>query len=212
VTTEPPDYAAARRVYSRLKAFVDGNAAVREEVIDAIRALVTEYSTSIPENRFIVGGAVEHIIGAAMRAGGIPAHNRGHLDTGADIRVDGVALSVKACLTRKPGSIGLINTRGSSAKPAWSEPTLLVLSGVGIAYLDPLILPNATRNSSDQVQLDHRAYLPFLAKHPQYLLAMAIPPNPKSNATRVASYAVAEEILSRLNFKILKLYRTSNHP
>lgn len=212
MTAAAPDYEAARRIFVRFREGLHGNEKLRSEVTDALRALLTEYSTSVFENRFIAGGAVEHILGAAMRSIGIAARNRGHVEIGSDIRVGTVGLSVKGCFTKRPGDIGLINTRGSGGSPRWVDPTLLVVAGVGIGYVDPVELPDATKASSDQLKLDRRRYTAFLADNPRYVAEVEIPPNPKSKATRVASYTVVEELLSRLNFDILKRFRTSQQP
>ena len=203
------DLERAREIFLKFRRRLDEDSPLCGEVVEAIRALVTEYSTSIRENRFTVGGAIEHIIGAAMRAAGLPARNRGHLERGSDIRVDGVGLSIKGLFSRGLGAVGLINTRGANAAVVWADATILVLAGVGIGYVDPVLLPDSTVLTSDQLQLPKKAYLGFLRTHPEYLIALPIPGNPKSEATRVASYAVAEEILARLHFKALKKFRTS---
>lgn len=212
MTAATPDYEAARRVFARFREGLGQTEELRGEITDAMRALLTEYSTSVYENRFIAGGAVEHILGAAMRAVGIPARNRGHVETGSDIRVGTVGLSVKGCFTPKPVDIGLINTRGSGGSVQWTDPTLLVVSGIGVGYVDPVELPDATRATSDQLKLDRRKYTAFLTANPHYVAEVEIPPNPKSKATRVASYTVVEELLSRLNFNILKRFRASQQP
>jgi len=203
------DLERAREIFLKFRRQLDEDSPLCGEVVEAIRALVTEYSTSIAENRFTVGGAVEHIIGTAMRAASLPARNRGHLERGSDIRVDGVGFSIKGVFAHGLGAVGLINTRGANTSVVWRDATILVLAGVGIGYVDPVLLPGVTVRQSDQLQLPKKEYLGFLKTHPEYLIALPIPENPKSAATRVASYAVAEEILARLHFKKLKMYRTS---
>lgn len=203
------DFQSAREAFLKFRRRLDSDPPLCGEVVEAIRALVTEYSTSIRENRFTVGGAIEHIIGAAMRAAGLPARNRGHLECGSDIRVDGVGFSIKGVFSHRLGAVGLINTRGVNTSVVWKDATILVLAGVGIGYVDPVLVPDSTVLRSDQLQLPKKAYLGFLREHPEYLIALPIPANPKSEATRVASYAVAEEILARLHFKALKKFRTS---
>lgn len=211
MTVIAADFPAARAVFAHFKEHAEANSELRAEIVEAIRALLSEYSPTVAENRFVVGGAVEHIIGAAMRSASLLARNRGHLETGSDIRVGSVGLSVKSCFQPKLSNIGLINTQGPASASAWRDATLLVLAGKGIAYVDPQLLPGAAAARQDQVLLPRRAYLGFIDSHPKFLIEADIPANPRNKATRVASYAVAEEILGRLSFQILGRYRTSMH-
>ena len=65
-------YGRARETFVQFKAGLESNEDLRNELLGALALLLTERSTSFYENRFISGGAAEHIIAAAMRARGTP--------------------------------------------------------------------------------------------------------------------------------------------
>jgi hypothetical protein len=158
----------------------------------------------------VVGGAVEHILGAVMRASGIPVVNRGHAESGLDLRTHDAGFSVKATFQTGWADLRLINSLGSSAQRVWKEPTILVLGARGVGYVDPQLLPGATKSSGDALVLPGRAYREFLSAVPEYLCAVPVPLSPSNRqASKLASYAVAEEILGRIQFARLRRFRTS---
>ncbi len=52
--------------------FRTGFVNIERDFIQALRKLHLRYDTAIRENRFVVGGATEIVLGAAMRACGVP--------------------------------------------------------------------------------------------------------------------------------------------
>lgn len=202
-----------RDAFVHLRASLIQRTQLREEVERALTALLSEYDTKIRENRFVVGGAVEHIIGAAMRAAGVDILNRGKTAEGSDLTLrTGEGISVKSSFTDPPGDIRLINTLGDAAGRRWLFATLLVVANVGVGYVDPYLLPRAAEASGDAIVLPKRVYLPFLERNPGWLARVTVPVKPKAYTTKVASYAVAEEILSRDDFDLLRRHRTSVAP
>lgn len=206
------DLDGARAVFLQFKEALGADEALRSEVVVALETLIAEYDTGIRENRFVAGGATEHILGSAMRAVGIPAKNKGQAAVLFDIDVDDVGFSVKASFQARPADIRLINTLGPSSVAVWTTPTLLVVANLGIAYVDPDLLPDSTRSTGDALILKRAAWLPFVQEHHEWLCELPIGANPKNPATKVASYAIAEEILSRPNFEALRRNRTSLAP
>ena len=66
-------------------------------MLAALDLLLTERSTSFYENRFISGGAVEHIIAAAMRCVGLSdVRTVGFEEIRMDVMVGGEGFSVKS--------------------------------------------------------------------------------------------------------------------
>ncbi len=198
-------FSAQRRVFRKFKKCCDGRADLRKEIERGFFLLLSEYNTSIHENRFIVGGASEHILEAALRACGIHATNAGMEHDRIDLFIDGKAgFSVKCSFTGKPDNIRLVNVLGEAKKVRWSEPTVFVLAGKGVAYADPEVLKKATTRVSDALLLKRRALNAFLESHPDCLIHLDIPTKSQRRYnTKVASEAVAREILMRKEFRLL---------
>jgi len=57
---------------------------IRQQMESAISDVFWNYDTSIWENRFIVGGVIEYVLGAAMRACSVPVVHRGALKMDED--------------------------------------------------------------------------------------------------------------------------------
>lgn len=191
-------YARHREIYRQLRAGLSTRPAVLDEFLRALGLLISEYDTSIRENRFIAGGATERILAAAMRSIGISdARSRGlHLDE-EDIVVGDCQLSVKAQFSGR-GAIRLVNTQGSADGRLWATPTLFVLANRGIGYADPALLPGATRSSGDAVILPRKPLDDLHEAQPEWLLPCAVPAKARdASQRRAASEAVATEILMR---------------
>ena len=89
--------------------------------------------------------------------------------------------------------------------PKWSDPTLFFLTGIGIVYADPDLLPNATKHAKDAIVLDGRALKAFIGAHPEYVIPLHIeaPKTGKIASSKTASEDVARSIVR--NFKRLSL-------
>jgi hypothetical protein len=171
---------------------------VLDEIIRALGIFISEYGTSVRENRFIVGGGTERIIATAMRCVGInEARARGLDANEEDIVVGNYRISVKASFTGGRQQIRLINTLGDAVR-VWITATIFVLANVGIGYADPELLPGVDRRTSDAVVLPRTPLDRLHAEQPQWLLQCDIPRNPTDAAQmRAASEAVTSEILQR---------------
>lgn len=104
----------------------------------AISRVYWTYDTRLRENRSTVGGVVEYIVGAALRACGIPVRHRGIIDSDIDLRLeDGRGgYSLKAIF--KGSGTRLVNTMGARAsRERWAFATLFLVSGIGVIYADP---------------------------------------------------------------------------
>ena len=192
------NYREQRDIFRRLRDGLDNAPAVKDEFLKALSLLISEYDTSIRENRFIAGGATERILATTMRCVGIAGARARGLDlSDEDIVVDGHQISVKASFTGGRQAIRLINTLGDSSA-AWRTATIFVLANRGIGYADPDLLPNVARSSRDAVILPRPPLDELHDKQPQWLLRCAVPAKAQDvSQRRAASEAVATEILQR---------------
>lgn len=198
-TSGSASYRQAQEVFLRFKAQLEIQSDVQEELLTAIGLVLDDYNTTYRENRFIVGGAVEEMVAAAMRCVGLEdVHSVGVQNVGSDIFVGSQGFSLKTSFTGRNEAIGLINKQGDSS-PEWVDPTIFVLAGTGIGYADPVLLPNATRDGNDQVSLPREPLLTMFRDNPQWLLQCEVPIKPPTNEPpkSVASRTVALEILQR---------------
>ena len=190
----------AEQAFAVLRAGLTGS--LRREVESALNELVHEYSPSNRENRFVVGGAVEWIIAAAMRATGVPVGNLGHEGLGADVAVYAEALrenvfSLKATFS-KSTTYRLVNFLGKSAMPEL-HPTVFVQPSVGLVLGHaghPAIADNVVLKS-DALVLASRHVKEHAEASPECRIEVEVPVNPKHAATKVASQEVAKAILSK---------------
>jgi hypothetical protein len=193
------NYQQAREIFLRFKRGLESQPDLRDELLAAVGLLIAEYNTTYRENRFIVGGAAEEMVAAAMRCTGLDnVRCVGVENTGCDIFVGNQGFSLKTSFTGKNEAIGLINKQGDGQSP-WVDPTIFVLTGAGIGYADPDLLPDATHEGGDQVSLPRAKLYAFFAKQPRYRLVCTVPTKPPTDEPprSVASRAVAMEILRR---------------
>lgn len=199
-------YGRARDIFLQFKAGLESNQDLRTELLDALELLLSERSTSFYENRFITGGAAEHIIAAAMRCVGLSdVRTVGFEDVRVDVTVGGQGFSLKSVFTPN-GTIALINSLGDSGNTEWTSPTILMLcNGLsrGISYIDPALLPpNVTKREGDRITLPRTPVNNLFRAHPEYWLRCDIPANrgrPADN-TQIPtpiSEVVAQDVLLR---------------
>ncbi len=193
------DYTPHRDIYRRLRTGLENAPDVLDEFLKALTLLISEYDTSIRENRFIAGGATERILAATMRCTGISeARSRGLNLSEEDIVVGDHQLSVKASFTGKRDAIRLINTLGDSSDTMWKAATIFVMANRGIGYADPVLLPNEAKTGGDAVVLPRRPLDALHDAQPQWLLPCSVPAKGQDTSQRrAASEAVATEILQR---------------
>ena len=192
------DYKPHQNIFRRLREGLENTPDVLDELLRALGLLISEYDTSIRENRFIAGGATERILATTMRCVGIAGARARGLDlSDEDIVVNGHQISVKASFTGGRQAIRLINTLGNS-NATWRTPTIFVLANRGIGYADPSLLPDVAQVSSDAVILPRPPLDDLHDVEPQWLLRCAVPAKAQDiSQRRAASEAVATEILQR---------------
>lgn len=192
--------------------------ALRRELESAITEAVREYSPTDKENRFVVGGAVERIIAAGMRAAGVPVGNLGHAGLGADLSVYVEAvrdevLSLKATFSKKPSqAFRLVNFLGS-AQVREMHPTLFLIPAVGLvlAHEGHQRIAEAIAVTSDAMTLKCRAIVEHAAERPDLLISLDVPEN-DGVVRKVASAEVARAILERPHYPLLGSAISSDDP
>ncbi len=182
------------------------NTAVREQMEKAIEDVFWDYDTSIRENRFIVGGAIEYVLGAAMRACSVPVRHRGALKMDEDLLFDDseTGYSIKAIL--KGTGTRLVNVMGAQpTRDRWHSATIFLVPDLGLVYADPKLdwwashLTQCIRISSDALTVRVRCIATFAAAYPDWRVPCRLPretdrPN-RARPARTASGDVAAQVL-----------------
>lgn len=205
-------YKNARAIFQTFKKLLEQDSLLQEEFLDALTRLLTEYNTTIYENRFVAGGAVEYILTAAFNGTSVlRAKHIGKYNDRLDIEVrksvnedESTSYSVKSVFTA-PSSVRLINVLGDAGNAQWIEPTIFVLAGIGIVYADCLILPGATKNTGDALILERQPFQDFIKARPEFGVMMSIPR--KSTEKNLAESKTASEDVARLLLRPYKKLR-----
>ncbi|MCY3858978.1 MAG: hypothetical protein OXG25_08720 [Gammaproteobacteria bacterium] len=189
-------YRQERRVFDRLRE--DLSTQAKEEYELSIAALLERYNTTIHENRFVVGGAVEVFTCALLRSVGIDCTLYADQAKYGDILLpNDRKLSVKGSFVGGIKSVKLINKLGGGRRE-WTTATLFVVAEVGIIYGNPdLVADEHIQDVSDGTQIT-AAGMRLLSENPMNVLEMEIlrkPPTEMTGFSHKASTAVARQIL-----------------
>jgi hypothetical protein len=189
-------FTSAFTAFIELKSALAIDDELRTDVQTALRNLLTRYNTQIYENRFIVGGVAERIVAATFVALGASVKRLGVNVTRSDISIGDTKFSVKGSFRPGSRSIRLINVMGDSKDAAWDEPTIFIISGRGIGYADPSMLPGKTKRAKDVIELPSKPLFELWQARPELLFAMDIPFSLEDrDRSDIASRIVADEIL-----------------
>ena len=197
------EYAKHREIFIEFRHRLENDLELLDEILKSIGIIVSEFNTSMRENRFIAGGATERILAAAMRHLEFPnVRSRGLLPDEEDLVVDGVQFSIKASFTGKRDEIRLKNTMGSPRSDAhrsiWTTPTLFVLANRGIGYADPDLLSDVAMKTGDATILRRRPLDAFHDANPEWLFECAVPAKSQDpTQMRSVSEMVFNEVIQR---------------
>lgn len=201
-----------RRIFAKLTNGFRNRPAVLDEFLTALGILISEYDTTIRENRFIAGGAAERILATTMRTLGIDARARGLEQADEDIMVGNFPLSVKSSFTGRRDALRLVNTLGQNRGQRWRVATIFILANRGIGYADPDLLPNAVESSGDALILRRTLLDEMHAREPEWLFGCAVPAKGTDvSQRRAASEAVAVEILQKTHLGESRFPNISKH-
>lgn len=193
------NFSAERTAFRQFKQAVENDKVLKSDIEIALKELLGRFATTIYENRFVVGGALEVIMVAALRAAGIDATDVGAQEERLDIRIPNGGFSIKGHFSGS-GNIRLINVLGDSEQANWNEATLFVLHGVGIGYADPELLSSvgAIQRTSDAIVIRYSALRAFFGDHPEWLIECEVPQSVQDkDASELVSRAIARQILAR---------------
>lgn len=183
-------------MFSRLKN--DCSKEVQAEYEEALRRLVERYNTTIYENRFIVGGAVEVFTGALLRSVGIECTVYSNISKSGDILLpNDRKLSIKATFTGGVTDVRLLNKMGEGER-VWDTATLFVVANVGIVFGTPDMVENGHVKDVKDAVILKKSGLKLLTENDANVFPIAIPQKPATEKTGFsykASAAVAHQIL-----------------
>lgn len=196
-------YKAEQHYFNVLKADISDES--RKEYEVAVNTVVSRFNTSVLENRFTVGGAVEVFTCALLRSVGIECYHNAARTTGGDLTLpDKKELSIKGSFAGI-SSIGLINKRGGGQRK-WITATLFVVSGVGIVFGAPdMVDADDINDAQDQIQLKKKG-LEKLVRDDKNVISLNIankPPKEKAGETKRQSMEVARFILKEKSLNTL---------
>lgn len=196
-------YTSERRAFKRLKD--DCTPEAKAEYAAAIASLLGQYNTTLYENRFVVGGAVEVFTCALLRSAGLTCSLYASQEKAGDLLLPGgKQVSVKGSF-RGPQAIKLLNQMGGGSRD-WTTATLFVISGVGVVYGDPdMVDAKHLQPVADGLTLKRQALLDLMESDKNVLsidLAKK-PPTELTGHSKKASDAVARQILDEMNSSIL---------
>ena len=156
-----PSYASERRVFDRLKS--DCSDKAKQEYELAFNTLMERYNSTIYENRFITGGAVEVFTYALLCSVGIDCTLYADQSKSGDILLPhDKKLSLKGTFTGGPSDVTLINKRGEGPR-SWTTATLFIISEIGIVYGDPNMIDSEyLKPTGDGLSLKRRAVVELI--------------------------------------------------
>lgn len=197
-------YVQERRAFNLLKR--ECTEIAKREYEIAISKLLEDYNTTIHENRFVVGGAVEVFTYGLLRSVGVDCNLYGNQSPKGDILLpNDRKLSVKGAFTGGASEIKLINQLGTGRRE-WDTATLFVISEVGIVFGTPdMVEDEHIRYPSDGTALK-KVGLQRLIDDSKNVFRMDIAkkqPTEKTGFSQKASTAVAQKILSEMESEIL---------
>jgi len=197
-------YRQERRVFDRLKKDITPKA--RQEYENACNILIERYNTTIRENRFTVGGAVEVFTCALLRTVGIDCNLYSEQSTHGDLILPNhKLLSIKGVFTGGADNVGILNKQGKGTRD-WTTATLFIVSEVGIVYGTPdMVSPEHLKDKPDQLML-HKKGLTQIISDAKNIVPMELskkPPTEMAGFAQKASVAVAKQIMRETESELL---------
>jgi len=176
---------------------------VKTAMEQAIQEIFGRYDTRVRENRFVVGGVIEHIVGAAIRACHVPVRHRGLTTIDVDLVFEDVqgGYSVKSIF--RATATRLVNVLSGEAptRDRWRAATLFLVGG-GIVYADPDLqwwrvnMDRCIRPRTDALEVRRDCVEEFAQRNPQWAIACNFPAGRGGSVGRsIASADVAAQIL-----------------
>ncbi|MCF6192525.1 MAG: hypothetical protein L3J76_05280, partial [Candidatus Hydrothermae bacterium] len=131
-----------RNDWRRFYRHIDMNPPLKTDIQTAILKTMQTYDSSIRENRFVTGGAIEVILGSALRVANIHIVHKGPQQSRLDLQyIDDPSqgFSVKSMLKPSNSGTRLINVMGHTPSvDMWDHAVIFVLP-TGLVYADPFL-------------------------------------------------------------------------
>jgi len=206
-------YAEERRSFAQFKNALETTPTLKAQYESAIASVVLEYNTSILENRFVTGGAVEIFTMWAMRSAGIDVAQVGAQLRGSDLQLPrGGRISLKGVFAIAPQAgraetrtTNLINVQGHIEGAVWADATFFLLAARGLYYADPDLLPDRAYPTGGALSIRMKDVVDFGARNPQFHCDLAVAEKTALTAnSKVASRAVAVETVLAHNLTELQ--------
>lgn len=189
-------YDQERRVFNRLKK--DLSEPLKAEYEGAFKTLIERYNTTVKENRFLTGGAVEVFTCALLRSVGIECNLYGSQSADGDIMLPNKKLlSIKGSFRGGAQNVTLLNKQGGGTRE-WKTATLFVISEVGIVYGTPdMVQPCHIKDTNDSIQLKKQALVKIMedSKNVIPMNLVRKPPTEMAGFAHKASVAAAKQIM-----------------
>lgn len=177
----------------------------KKEYERAVKTLIYRYNTSVYENRFVVGGALEVFTLGLMRTVGIQCKLISDRSTGADILLENdLMFSLKSSFVGI-NDIRLINQMGKG-KRNWTTATLFILSDIGIVFGTPELVAKSEVQATGDAILLKKSGLKRLISDKNNIFSLSIPsklPAKLASSSLKVSNAVARQILYDTNYRTL---------
>ena len=177
----------------------------KKEYERAVKTLIYRYNTSVYENRFVVGGALEVFTLGLMRTVGIQCKLVSDRSTGGDILLENdLMFSLKSSFVGL-NDIRLINQMGKG-KRNWATATLIILSDTGIVFGTPELVAKSEVQATGDAILLKKSGLKRLISDKNNIFSLSIPsklPAKLASSSLKASNAVARQILYDTNSRTL---------
>ena len=177
----------------------------KKEYERAVKTLIYRYNTSVYENRFVVGGALEVFTLGLMRTVGIQCKLISDRFTGADILLENdLMFSLKSSFVGI-NDIRLINQMGKG-KRNWTTATLFILSDIGIVFGTPELVAKSEVQATGDAILLKKSGLKRLISDKNNIFSLSIPsklPAKLASSSLKVSNAVARQILYDTDYRTL---------
>jgi len=72
-------FSSEREAFEKMKHAVENNPDLKSDIEFCLKSLLLRFATSLRENRFVVGGALEVIVMTALRASGVECQDVGRV-------------------------------------------------------------------------------------------------------------------------------------
>jgi hypothetical protein len=166
---------------------------IEPEFVRGLNELVARFDVGDRANRFVVGGVVEYVVAACFFSLGVfvlpRGANQNEFDLDSLVGELRARYSVKSTFSANASDFRLMNRLNAGRDWEWREPTIFVVYGLGLVYVDPLVHTDVAyqvRDAGDAFVLAVRSVRDHARLRPDCLIACNIPSNPRTGKESAA--------------------------